>query len=190
MRFQLNNFPTVLMAVLDARVSLERIRNLLLRDELAHPALVQLKSLEQRPVETRPEGHSAVDDTCLISLSDATFVWDEPFSPISPLLPAPSAEAAATKPGDIKKDAVELKETESFKLIVPGSITIKRGTVTAVVGPVGSGKSTFLNALLGELKRTSGSCTVRGSIAWVPQTARPPNFVFNYHFEIFVCIWP
>lgn len=36
-------------------------------------------------------------------------------------------------------------------------ISIKRGSITAVVGPVGSGKSTFLHALLGELHPVTSS---------------------------------
>jgi ABC-type multidrug transport system fused ATPase/permease subunit len=31
------------------------------------------------------------------------------------------------------------------------TLNIKRGTVTAIIGPIGSGKSSFMNALLGEL---------------------------------------
>jgi ABC-type transport system involved in cytochrome bd biosynthesis fused ATPase/permease subunit len=46
------------------------------------------------------------------------------------------------------------------------------GKLVAVVGQVGSGKSSLLAALLGEMTKIgSGSTTVRGSIAYVPQQA-------------------
>lgn len=43
------------------------------------------------------------------------------------------------------------------------------GQLVAVVGPVGSGKSSFLNALLGELHLKSGSVRVAGSVSYCDQ---------------------
>ncbi|KAK3107159.1 hypothetical protein FSP39_008334 [Pinctada imbricata] len=48
---------------------------------------------------------------------------------------------------------------------------IKRGKLVAVVGQVGSGKSSLVSALLGEMDKLSGSVNVKGSIAYVPQQA-------------------
>lgn len=44
-----------------------------------------------------------------------------------------------------------------------------------VVGPVGSGKSSVVSAILGELAVISGSLTLNGSLAYVAQEA----FIFN-----------
>jgi ATP-binding cassette subfamily C (CFTR/MRP) protein 1 len=41
----------------------------------------------------------------------------------------------------------------------------------AVVGTVGSGKSSLLSALLGEMIRMEGEANVRGKVAYVPQQA-------------------
>ena len=41
----------------------------------------------------------------------------------------------------------------------------------AVVGTVGSGKSSLLSALLGEMERYEGEANVRGKVAYVPQQA-------------------
>jgi len=49
------------------------------------------------------------------------------------------------------------------------NITIKPGTVTAVVGKIGSGKTSFLHALLREIPITQGSLSCSGSIAYVEQ---------------------
>ncbi|KNE72660.1 hypothetical protein AMAG_16420 [Allomyces macrogynus ATCC 38327] len=48
-----------------------------------------------------------------------------------------------------------------------------RGSVTAVVGRVGAGKTALLNAILGEVYQTSpnGSVTVRGTVAYASQKA-------------------
>lgn len=44
-----------------------------------------------------------------------------------------------------------------------------QGAVCVVSGPSGSGKSTLLAAVLGELLRTAGLCTVNGTCALAPQ---------------------
>ncbi|VDB90127.1 unnamed protein product [Peniophora sp. CBMAI 1063] len=47
--------------------------------------------------------------------------------------------------------------------------TVARGKLVAVVGAVGSGKSSLLQALIGEMRRTAGSVTFGGSIAYCSQ---------------------
>uniref|UniRef100_A0AAQ4PBC7 ABC-type glutathione-S-conjugate transporter n=1 Tax=Gasterosteus aculeatus aculeatus TaxID=481459 RepID=A0AAQ4PBC7_GASAC len=51
------------------------------------------------------------------------------------------------------------------------SIHVPRGSLVAVVGHVGSGKSSLLSAMLGETEKRSGCVTVKGSVAYVPQQA-------------------
>jgi ABC-type Mn2+/Zn2+ transport system ATPase subunit len=46
------------------------------------------------------------------------------------------------------------------------------GQAVAVLGPNGGGKTTLFRALLGELPAATGSATVDGTIAYVPQTER------------------
>ncbi|KAF8530145.1 ABC protein [Hysterangium stoloniferum] len=48
---------------------------------------------------------------------------------------------------------------------------IPRGQLCAIVGPVGSGKSSILLGLIGEMRRTGGSCTFGGSVAYCAQSA-------------------
>mmetsp|Transcript_29963 Transcript_29963/g.77003 ORF Transcript_29963/g.77003 Transcript_29963/m.77003 type:complete len:1212 (+) Transcript_29963:29-3664(+) len=51
------------------------------------------------------------------------------------------------------------------------SVQVKAGAITAVVGAVGSGKSSLLLAMLGELEQQSGSSvSASGRIAFIPQT--------------------
>ncbi|KAH0449026.1 hypothetical protein IEQ34_022826 [Dendrobium chrysotoxum] len=51
------------------------------------------------------------------------------------------------------------------------NVRIPRGALAAVVGTVGSGKSSFLSCLVGEMHRISGKVRVFGSMAYVAQTA-------------------
>ncbi|KAG0148314.1 hypothetical protein CROQUDRAFT_669974 [Cronartium quercuum f. sp. fusiforme G11] len=51
-------------------------------------------------------------------------------------------------------------------------LNIPRGSLTAIVGPVGSGKSSLLQALIGEMKQTAGrNARFGGSIGYCPQSA-------------------
>ncbi|XP_017473674.1 PREDICTED: multidrug resistance-associated protein 1 isoform X7 [Rhagoletis zephyria] len=50
-------------------------------------------------------------------------------------------------------------------------MTVRKNTLCAVVGTVGSGKSSLIQALLGEMDKLSGRVNTVGSIAYVPQQA-------------------
>ncbi|XP_054066672.1 multidrug resistance-associated protein 1 isoform X1 [Rissa tridactyla] len=60
------------------------------------------------------------------------------------------------------------KETSCLRSI---DLTVPQGSLLAVVGQVGAGKSSLLSALLGELEKTDGCVTVKGTAAYVPQQA-------------------
>ncbi|KAI8384080.1 multi drug resistance-associated protein MRP [Blakeslea trispora] len=49
------------------------------------------------------------------------------------------------------------------------NLSIQKGALAAVVGRVGSGKSTLVSALLGDNTKVSGEVVLRGNVAYVPQ---------------------
>jgi ABC-type multidrug transport system fused ATPase/permease subunit len=51
------------------------------------------------------------------------------------------------------------------------NLNIKKGSLIAVVGRVGSGKSSLLSSLLGEMEKLRGYVGVKGQVAYVPQQA-------------------
>uniref|UniRef100_T1JBH2 Uncharacterized protein n=1 Tax=Strigamia maritima TaxID=126957 RepID=T1JBH2_STRMM len=51
------------------------------------------------------------------------------------------------------------------------SMQVRKGSLVAVVGPVGAGKSSLLAALLGEMEKSEGHVNTTGSIAYVAQQA-------------------
>ncbi|RLN88632.1 hypothetical protein BBJ28_00018051, partial [Nothophytophthora sp. Chile5] len=51
------------------------------------------------------------------------------------------------------------------------NLTLEPGTLTVVVGTVGSGKSSLVNAILGEMQQVRGSRVVRGDVAYSSQQA-------------------
>ncbi|XP_069801998.1 multidrug resistance-associated protein 1-like [Dendropsophus ebraccatus] len=58
-------------------------------------------------------------------------------------------------------------------------IKIPEGSLVAVVGQVGSGKSSLLSAILGEMNRLEGSVQRKGSVAYVSQQAWIQNALFQ-----------
>ncbi|KAI9295676.1 hypothetical protein K502DRAFT_303464 [Neoconidiobolus thromboides FSU 785] len=69
------------------------------------------------------------------------------------------------------------------------SLKVKTGELFTVVGKVGSGKSSFISAILGDMNKVDGTCTVRGRVAYVPQqpwimnaTVRD-NITFGHRYD-------
>jgi ABC-type multidrug transport system fused ATPase/permease subunit len=123
-----------------------------------------------------------------------------------------SEESTKIPPGDLGKDSITFKDasfvypgksgdnsTNSTALQV-SSLSIPSGQLTAVIGPTGSGKSSLLQAALGEMIRTSGNLNVYGSIAyssqeaWIMSGTLRDNIVFasdydaeRYHRVVRMC---
>uniref|UniRef100_A0A7N6B084 ATP-binding cassette, sub-family C (CFTR/MRP), member 3 n=1 Tax=Anabas testudineus TaxID=64144 RepID=A0A7N6B084_ANATE len=51
------------------------------------------------------------------------------------------------------------------------NMMVPQGSLLAVVGHVGCGKSSLISALLGEMEKLEGDISIRGSVAYVPQQA-------------------
>ncbi|XP_073684496.1 ATP-binding cassette sub-family C member 3 isoform X2 [Garra rufa] len=51
------------------------------------------------------------------------------------------------------------------------NVMVPQGSLLAVVGHVGCGKTSLVSALLGEMEKQEGQITIRGSVAYVPQQA-------------------
>jgi ATP-binding cassette, subfamily C (CFTR/MRP), member 1 len=100
---------------------------------------------------------------------------------------------------DSKENAVIVKakfiwelpegEEDGDQMIFDFDITIPKGSLVAIVGPVGSGKSSFLGAINGEMKKISGDVGVCGKIGYCPQQAWirncsvRDNIIFDQPFD-------
>lgn len=66
----------------------------------------------------------------------------------------------------------ETKTGEKTKTFIHDvNLSIKKGSLTAIVGNVGSGKSSMLSAMLGEMECVSGQVFSSGTFAYCPQQA-------------------
>ena len=58
---------------------------------------------------------------------------------------------------------------------------IPKGSLVAIVGTVGSGKSSLLTAVLGEMQINSGVVKIKGTLAYVAQQVHNQKLKFNCH---------
>uniref|UniRef100_A0A671YCQ1 Multidrug resistance-associated protein 1 n=1 Tax=Sparus aurata TaxID=8175 RepID=A0A671YCQ1_SPAAU len=116
LRFPLNMLPMVISSMVQASVSLKRLRVFLSHEEL------QEDSVEHKAV-------ASCESSFLLLLSF------------------------------------------TIALSVMLNVSIPEGSLVAIVGHVGSGKSSLLSALLGEMDKLEGSVAVKGLVAYVPQQA-------------------
>jgi len=69
------------------------------------------------------------------------------------------------------------------------NLQIRQGSLVAFVGMVGSGKTSLLSALLGEMNKVDGRVCISGNIGYVPQTAwimnttLKENILFGQEFD-------
>ncbi|KAF7254040.1 Canalicular multispecific organic anion transporter 1 [Varanus komodoensis] len=68
-------------------------------------------------------------------------------------------------------DASFAWEQDSDATIRNINLEIPHGHLLAVVGPVGSGKSSLVSAMLGEMENIKGHINIQGSVAYMPQQA-------------------
>ncbi|XP_007933104.1 multidrug resistance-associated protein 1-like [Orycteropus afer afer] len=128
LRLPLFDFPVVISAVIQTRISLDRLEDFLNTEEL----LLQ-------SIETNYRADHA------IGFTNASFSWDKTGIPV-------------------------LKDL---------NIKIPEGALVAVVGQVGSGKSSVLSAILGEMEKLTGTVQRKGSVAYVSQQAWIQNCILQ-----------
>ncbi|KAK2460902.1 hypothetical protein APHAL10511_007372 [Amanita phalloides] len=117
-----------------------------------------------------------------LEVKDASWTWDAPIEQVKdkPKKRQRTEDVRRHSAGRAIKD--EKKATQSshedkskeegkvFKM-QNVSLRIPRDKLVAVVGPVGCGKSSLLQGLIGEMRKTSGSVTFGGSVSYCPQSA-------------------
>jgi ATP-binding cassette, subfamily C (CFTR/MRP), member 1 len=173
LRMPLNLLPLVIGQVTDAQASLGRIQEFLLAEE------------QEDDIQWDLEMENAVE------MDHASFTWERTathekdnaglFQTKSQLKAAKAAHKEEKKADKAAKkvnhpssptadSASDLTELEPFKLF-DMDFTVKRNELIAVIGTVGSGKSSLLAALAGDMRRTGGKIRLGASRAFCPQYA-------------------
>ncbi|SGY78695.1 BQ5605_C008g04915 [Microbotryum silenes-dioicae] len=122
-----------------------------------------------------------------IQVHDADFQWEGP-PPAESAAESKSHKATSKRKNIVESEAKEAKgsppvntpspsqhnlsaEAEELMQLCNINLRIPKGQLCAIVGPIGAGKSSLLQALVGEMKCTRGSVTFNGSLAYAPQVA-------------------
>lgn len=175
LRMPLNLLPLVIGQVTDAWNSLKRIEEYLLLEEQADEATFK------------------ADAPSAVEMRGASFTWERTPTQENNSSQGPGGgkkqggKKAAAAPKDKEKDqaaAAEaddggstlVEEREPFKLHDIG-FEIGRNELVAVIGTVGSGKTSLLAALAGDMRKTSGEVVLGASRAFCPQYAWIQNSV-------------
>lgn len=196
LRFPLAMFPSVINNCIEALVSVERIESFLSAGEVEEGCCARVDTLGlgtgSGDADPRAGEHRATSSLPAVELKDASFSWS--LAEVTPTAAAGAgagagggsagAQAAATGAyqavpdgPDSKTPAPAPSPARGGNGAAPGravlsgvSLEVSRGELLAVVGRVGSGKTSLLHGMLGELHRINGSATIRGSVAFVSQS--------------------
>ena len=187
LRMPLNLLPLVIGQVVDAWSSFGRIQDFLIAEEQVDDFTWDM------------EGKHA------LGMEHADFTWertvsqdpDKKTSPqhnkkqIKAVKDAEKAAARGSKPAFSKRgddSSSTLTQVEPFKLH-DIEFSAGRNELIAVIGGVGSGKSSLLAALAGDMRRTNGSVTIGATrafcpqYAWIQNTSVKENILFGKPYE-------
>ncbi|EGF77382.1 hypothetical protein BATDEDRAFT_20822 [Batrachochytrium dendrobatidis JAM81] len=113
----------------------------------------------------------------LVSVVLAKVSWDRIRDFILAEEAEPRVESTFENTPDAPKDAaIQLsnattKEENALFHLRHITTSIKKGSLVAIVGPVGSGKSSFLSGIIGEMRCIDGSMNIFGTLAYCSQQA-------------------
>jgi ATP-binding cassette subfamily C (CFTR/MRP) protein 1 len=197
MRIPLNFLPLVIGQVIDANASVKRIQEFLLAEEAE---------------ESATWDYNAKD---AVVIKNADFTWERhPTQDAEDTVAGPggpqgkkAVKAAAKKAKQDEKDkrasvqsaqdasgvATPFDATaveEELPFAMNGvNLTFGRNELVAIIGSVGSGKSSLLAALAGDMRRTSGEVIMGASrafcpqYAWIQNATVRENIVFGKDFD-------
>ena len=129
----------------EANVCFERLKKFLLLAEYVHPA----------------SSGQVLDNN-----EDLSIVFNG-YNAAREIVKEPIAKTKEKK----SKETENLVKDESVQVLFDVNLDIHRGALIGVAGAVGSGKSSLIAGIMGELSKLGGEVKVRGRLALVPQQA-------------------
>ena len=161
LQFPLSALPMMTSSVIEAKVALQRLKRFLLSPELDLHAVHRLK---------QGEYDMGVELNTFVQFDRGSFSWEQP------VIASANLEKMSEPP----------PPTWMLQGVTWRGL---QGQLIAIVGTIGSGKSSMLNALLGEMPRLDGHVWLRGRVAYVPQNpwllnaSVRDNILFGRKFE-------
>ena len=110
---------------------------------------------------------SVRDETNVIEIENASFCWELPH----PTENVGTAESEATSSdNDLLLEAIGIN-SKRIPVLKNINLVVKKGTLVGIYGAVGSGKSSLVSAILGNMYLMQGSVGLYGSVAYTAQEA-------------------
>ncbi|KAG0286811.1 Canalicular multispecific organic anion transporter 2, partial [Linnemannia gamsii] len=133
-----------------ALVSTRRLEKFLLAEEISGSNTEVIRQMPEDP------------SVPVVEIKDGVFAW------------VPVGHEVESKAEEKKNAAPEDEATakkDSGPTLTDINLELKQGELAAIVGRVGQGKSSLLNAIIGDMYKHQGSVRVYGKMAYVPQQA-------------------
>ncbi|KAJ1654449.1 hypothetical protein IWQ61_005620 [Dispira simplex] len=185
LRVPLMMLPQLVSFYTDARVSLTRVRDFLLAKELPMGAITDQSSSDAVQIingtfvwDGPPSPKISQADKPTHSRAHKVFIklkklkrLRKPFQkrtnkiPVATLAGGSSTSLTTPEQASITSDSQRMVRLENLQVRIP------HGQLVGVVGAVGSGKSSLLNALVGEMRCEQGQVVFSGSVSYCAQSA-------------------
>ncbi len=161
LRLPLYFLPVTLSSLLESIPSIDRLSAFLVAEEL----IPYVQRQNDAP-------HHYADDVA-VSIESGVFTWTQ----AHPLHPASQKvkESSEGESGGSSARTLMMSTPAHTPSLHGIQLEVKTGELVAIVGEVGTGKSSLLSALLGEIRHVAGRVYVNGSITYVPQIPWIPN---------------
>ena len=109
-----------------------------------------------------------------IAVESASFTWDRPPPNTNSVVVSKETKSVQedwqSRGKEPEAEYTDKDDQGAFK-VQDIDLYVPRGQLVAIVGPVGSGKTSLLQGIIGEMRRTKGSTRFGGSVAYCPQSA-------------------
>ncbi|KAG8064047.1 hypothetical protein GUJ93_ZPchr0004g38273 [Zizania palustris] len=142
------NFPQTIVNCMQAFVSLGRLDKFLSDGEIDRTAMQRVES--------------SAGDSVAIKVQGGVFAWD---------VQVAGKEKDGQHDHHGAENGREEEGPEMGTVLKRIEVEVRRGELAAVVGTVGSGKSSLLSCIMGEMHKVSGNVSICGSTGCVAQTA-------------------
>ncbi|RAW37914.1 hypothetical protein PC110_g5817 [Phytophthora cactorum] len=187
-RAPLNQLPQAVAGLSKAKIAYARIDAFLASSEV--PMKTALLSTPTKAIPSNKEpllaAHGTSEGAAVgpghISIRDGAFEWPTNLTGRDIVVVTPAEEneclekAVSTVSGTPGADMLAAPSSPSSAIssnqgfqLEGVNLEIERGALVMVVGRVGAGKSSLVNAILGEMPRTSGVLEIGGRVAYVSQ---------------------
>ncbi|KAF9135596.1 Canalicular multispecific organic anion transporter 2 [Mortierella sp. 14UC] len=150
LRHPIVSLSEAITSTISLLVGTRRVQEFLLLEEIREEDVIRFANLPKDPQDP------------VIFIKDASFTWSDP----EPLTSLTDDSILHEEHQPLIQDSPSVETHATLEAI---DLSVRNGSLVAIVGRVGQGKSSLLSAIIGEMYKLQGRVQVSGRIAYVPQ---------------------